>query len=243
MQRSSMELEANAKHEPSPSENSTSITASHRNKPYTQQQQQDEEDGEAEHHLHGSFLAVDLNQSYSEELNLINCMDDEAAAAVEPRVFSCNYCQRKFYSSQALGGHQNAHKRERTLAKRSAGIQRFGAYLYSHPYADYHHHHVGSFSMSSLPLHGNRSLGIELHSSSSPSTTSSSSSSGVSPSGHIGLSRPSPLVGQHPGVGRFDNFMSVGSEMVNRSSYWWRMTGRLKTNEDELRKLDLSLKL
>ncbi|XP_077217252.1 zinc finger protein 3-like [Tasmannia lanceolata] len=206
-----------------------------------------------------SLSNKDSNRGSKLELNLIDCLNagsSQPSPAVQdkeeepPRVFSCNYCKRKFYSSQALGGHQNAHKRERSLAKR--GQRDFG------------HNHPNQF-LSSLPLHGSfsRSLGIQAHSMIHKPYLSPDY--GL-PYGYNGWSRPP--IDQYPAIGRlamenyhigsasargnaarFDAGSSVrtlglplmdSSETVDGYS---RAVSGLEARPDELQKLDLSLKL
>ena len=39
------------------------------------------------------------------------------------KLYTCSFCGRKFHSPQALGGHQNAHRRERLAVKSYHGNQ------------------------------------------------------------------------------------------------------------------------
>lgn len=87
----------------------------------------------------------------STDTNAPDTSDDMLPGHKQSKVFSCNFCQRKFFSSQALGGHQNAHKRERSIARR-----RISTFPYAYPN-----------NIASLPLHGSvlySPLGIEAHS-------------------------------------------------------------------------------
>ncbi|KAK9724444.1 hypothetical protein RND81_05G072400 [Saponaria officinalis] len=96
-----------------------------------------------------------FNQEKSSETNVVPVNELSLEQKPPSKVFKCNYCRGEFSTSQALGGHQNAHKQERARDKMRQATELAPSFNLYQPYSGTYNsvtYGISSYNFKRPPL-------------------------------------------------------------------------------------------